>query len=63
MTFWVGRMIGHALRPSGMSALIADASGVNGAFTAYETGDETKIEVALRRLVVLIAGSPEFGVH
>jgi uncharacterized protein (DUF1800 family) len=61
--YWVGRMVGYSLRPAAMAALIADVAGPVGALAAYASGGALNIENALRRLVALIASSPEFGVR
>ncbi len=61
--YWVERMVGYALRPAGMAALIEDAATPGGAMAAYASGGALNIENALRRLVALIATSPEFGVR
>ena len=61
--YWVERMVGYTLRPAAMSALITDVAGPVGAIAAYASGGGTNIESALRRLVALIATSPEFGVR
>jgi hypothetical protein len=61
--YWVGRMVGYALRPSAMAALIADAASPLGAMGAYASGGITNIEQALKRLVALIGCSAEFGIR
>ncbi len=61
--FWVERMLGAALRPEGMRALIEDAKGPIGIVAAYRSGGITNIENALRRVAVLIATSPEFALR
>ena len=61
--YWVERMLGYALRPAAMTALIEDAASPTGAMAAYASGGALNIENALRRLVALIATSPEFGVR
>lgn len=61
--YWVGRMVGCSLRPAGMKALIDDALAPIGVMAAYRSGGITNIENALRRLVVLIAASPEFALR
>ncbi len=61
--YWIGRMVGHSLRPEGMKALIADAREPIGVMAAYRSGGITNIENALRRLAVLIAASPEFALR
>ena len=58
---WVGRMVGYALRPQAMTALVNDVAGPAGALAAYRTGGIATIETALRRLVALIGSAPEFG--
>ena len=61
--YWVERMVGAALRPEGMKALIDDAHGPIGVLAAYKSSGITNIENALRRLAVLIATSPEFALR
>jgi hypothetical protein len=61
--YWVERMVGYALRPAAMAALIDDVASFGGAMAAYASGGALNIENALRRLVALIATSPEFGVR
>jgi hypothetical protein len=61
--YWVGRMVGHALRPAAMQALIDEALSPIGVVAAYRSGGITNIENALRRLTALIAISPEFGLR
>lgn len=61
--FWVGRMIGHRLRPEGMRALIDDAMGPIGAMAAFRSKGASNIENALRRLATFIAISPEFAMR
>ncbi len=61
--YWVERILGYALRPAAMTALIEDAASPTGAMAAYASGGALNIENALRRLVALIATSPEFGVR
>lgn len=61
--YWVERMVGAALRPAGMKALIDDAHGPIGVMAAYKSSGITNIENALRRLAVLIATSPEFALR
>ncbi len=61
--FWVERMVGAALRPAGMQALINDANAPIGVIAAFRSGGITNIENALRRLAVLIATSPEFALR
>ena len=52
-----------ARTPAAMTALIEDAASATGAMAAYASGGALNIENALRRLVALIATSPEFGVR
>ncbi len=59
--YWVGRLVGYALRPAAMTALINDAAQPFGVIAAYRSGGIANIERALRRQVALIASSPEFG--
>lgn len=61
--YWVGRMVGHSLRPAGMKALMDDARAPIGVIAAYQSGGIKNIENALRRLAVLIAASPEFALR
>lgn len=61
--YWVERMVGAALRPEGMAALVEDAKGPIGVLAAYKSTGITNIENALRRLAVLIATSPEFALR
>ena len=61
--YWVGRMVGHALRPEGMKALIDDTLAPIGVMAAFRSGGITNIENSLRRLAVLIATSPEFALR
>ncbi|MDX2141997.1 MAG: DUF1800 family protein, partial [Rhodospirillaceae bacterium] len=61
--YWVGRMVGYALRPPAMNALIVDAASATGAMGAYASGGITNIENALKRLVALIGCSAEFGIR
>jgi len=61
--FWVERMVGAALRPEAMKALIADTQGPIGVMAAYQSGGISNIENSLRRLAVLIATSPEFALR
>jgi uncharacterized protein (DUF1800 family) len=60
---WVNRMVGYALRPAAMEALVADAGSPGGAVAALGGRDPSKAEAALRRLTALIAASPEFAVR
>ena len=59
--YWVGRMVGFSLSSAGMAALAAD-SGVAAlpAQARSATTNATTLENAYRRLVGLIAQSPEF---
>jgi uncharacterized protein (DUF1800 family) len=59
--FWVNRMVGYALRPVAMEALVADAGSPSGALAALNGREQPKAEAAIRRLTALIAASPEFG--
>jgi uncharacterized protein (DUF1800 family) len=61
--YWVERMVGYALRPAAMAALTEDVASSTGALAAYASGGGLNIENALRRLVALIATSPEFGMR
>jgi len=61
--FWVERMVGSVLRPEAMKALVDDTQGPIGVMAAYRSGGITNIENSLRRLVVLIATSPEFALR
>jgi len=61
--YWSTRMTGTILRAEGMRALIADANGPEGAMRAFKGGGIRDIEFALRRLVSLIATSPEFAMR
>ncbi len=63
--YWVGRMIGHQLDPSRMTALQNDQAGNSGVpaqfrSTTNVTTRATRTEAALRRLVSMIAATPEF---
>ena len=61
---WVGKMVGYTLRPAGMKALMDDVQQEGRGFmAAYRTKGAANIENALRRLVVLIATSPEFAMR
>lgn len=61
---WVGKMVGYALRPAGMKALIDDVQQEGRGFmAAYRSRGAKNIEDALRRLAVLIATSPEFALR
>lgn len=60
---WVGRMVGHALRPEAMKVLIEDVLTPFGVMAAHRSGGIANIEKALRRLAVLIATSPEFALR
>jgi uncharacterized protein (DUF1800 family) len=60
---WVSRLVGSALRPESMAALIQDVQGPIGVMAAYRSGGIAHIENALRRLVVLIATAPEFAMR
>ncbi len=61
--YWVGRMVGRALRPAAMQALITEALTPIGVVAAYRSSGVANIENALRRLTSLIAISPEFGMR
>ncbi|MSO73122.1 MAG: DUF1800 domain-containing protein [Rhodospirillaceae bacterium] len=61
--YWVGRLVGYPLRPEGMQALVDDALAPFGVVAAYGSRGLTNIENALRRLVILIASSPEFSIR
>ena len=56
-------MVGYALRPAAMEALLADAAGPTGAVAALGGRDPLKAEVAMKRLTALIAAAPEFAVR
>jgi uncharacterized protein (DUF1800 family) len=58
--YWVGRMVGYALSPARMTALITDQAGVSGVPKA-RTQSTTVQEQAHRRLVSLIATTEEFS--
>ncbi len=63
--YWVGRMIGYQLDPSRMTALQNDQAGSSGVPAQYRsttnvTTRATRTETALRRLVSMIAATPEF---
>ena len=58
---WVNRMVGYALRPAAMDALVADAGAPTGAVAALAGRDAQKAEAGMRRLSALIAAAPEFG--
>jgi len=60
--YWVGRMVGGPLRAAGMAALLDDVAAPTGAMNAMKGGITDK-EFALRRLVALIAASPEFAMR
>jgi uncharacterized protein (DUF1800 family) len=62
---WVGRMVGHSLAPSRMTALYNDQGGTAGVPAARRSSTNattiaTRTETALRRLVGMIAGTVEF---
>ena len=62
---WVGRMVGHNLAPSRMTALYNDQGGTAGVPAARRSSTNpttvaTSTETALRRLVGMIAGTVEF---
>jgi hypothetical protein len=59
--YWVGRMVGFSLSPAGMSALTGDSgiAAIPAMARAANTNANT-LENAYRRLVGLIAQSPEF---
>lgn len=60
---WVERMVGYQLSTAGYTALTNFATGSTGirAFVGQGTASATTIENELRRLVALIAVSPEFS--
>jgi hypothetical protein len=60
---WVDRMVGYALRPAAMEALVADAASPTGAVAALAGRDPQKAEASMRRFSALIAASPEFGMR
>jgi uncharacterized protein (DUF1800 family) len=61
---WLGRMLGHRLRPEGMKALIDDTrDGPIGPMAAIRSAGIANIENSLRRLAVLIATTPEFALR
>jgi hypothetical protein len=60
---WVNRMVGYALRPAAMEALVADVGAPTGAVAALGGREQPKAEAAMRRLTALIAASPEFGMR
>jgi uncharacterized protein (DUF1800 family) len=57
--FWSQTMLGGALSANSYAALLADAMGPNGVGPAIG-GSATAVETAARRLVALIAATPEF---
>ncbi len=60
--YWVGRMLGYALSPAAMNALIVDQAGIYGVpFQRNIPDNATNIELVYRRLVSLIATSEEFS--
>jgi uncharacterized protein (DUF1800 family) len=61
INYWVGRMVGYQLRPSAMTALIADATARGGIMEAFASPGIANRERTLRRLVALIGCSVEFG--
>ncbi len=63
--YWVGRMVGHSLDASRMTALYNDQGGTSGVPAARRSSTNTntvatRTETALRRLVGMIAGTVEF---
>jgi uncharacterized protein (DUF1800 family) len=59
--YWVNRMVGYSLSTTAMSTLIADATTASiPNLIKAKTPNPTTIENAYRRLVGLIAQSPEF---
>lgn len=61
--FWVERLVGYALRPAAMNALVNEALTPIGVVAAYRSGGINNIETALRRMVGLIGASPEFALR
>ncbi|MDX2143205.1 MAG: DUF1800 family protein, partial [Rhodospirillaceae bacterium] len=61
--YWLGRMLGHGLRPDARAALIADINGPIGFIAAQRSAGVANIENSLRRLATFIAATPEFAVR
>ena len=61
--YWVERLVGYALRPQAMQALIDDVLSPPGVIAALRSGGINNVETSLRRLTALIAASPEFAVR
>jgi uncharacterized protein (DUF1800 family) len=61
--YWVGRMVGYRLRRSSMRALAGDEAEPWGSIAAYKTGGAANMENCLRRLVAMIASTPEFAMR
>lgn len=62
--YWVGRMVGRALAPEAMNALVLDQGGSNGVPVAVRTRQSAqRIETAHRRLVSLIATTEDFSLR
>ena len=59
--YWVGRMVGHALAPSRMSALIEDQGRSVGVPAARKSSNAEYREQAYWRLISLIATTEEFS--
>jgi uncharacterized protein (DUF1800 family) len=61
--YWVGRMIGAQLPVVSMNALISDQTGTAGIVGASTSTNPNAVEIALRRLVSIIATTEQFSIR